>query len=159
AFRVWTEAGPVWAKVAGKLIHAAEAANDRSLLPAVGDFVLLNRESAQSLANVNPESHSWHRLEAVLPRRRVLRPKAPGTAAAAQLIAANVDVVFLVNSFNRELNARRLERYLLLAWDGGAVPVVLLTKIDLGGDLAAALALLTEVALGAPVLPVSAVTG
>jgi ribosome biogenesis GTPase / thiamine phosphate phosphatase len=76
-----------------------------------------------------------------------------------QVVAANVDVAFLVASVNADFNARRLERYLASAWQSGARPVVVLTKTDLCEDAAAAVAEAEAVAIDAPVLAVSAVTG
>ena len=84
-------------------------------------------------AAVRPQeaSATIHRL---LPRRSAFVRKAVGGGAAAQVVAANVDVAFLVASLNADLNARRLERYLATAWESGASPVVVLTKADLCHD-------------------------
>jgi ribosome biogenesis GTPase / thiamine phosphate phosphatase len=75
------------------------------------------------------------------------------------VLAANVDVVLIVSSVNQELNLRRLERYLTLAWESGARPVLVLTKSDLSDDVPAALAEVESVAFGAPVHAISSVTG
>jgi ribosome biogenesis GTPase len=93
---------------------------DRGTLPVVGDFIL-----------VRPDSHGEATLQRVLTRRTRLARRAVGERAAEQLLAANIDVALLAQSLNRDLNARRLERYLALARDGGVEPVVLLTKADL----------------------------
>ncbi|HET9596700.1 MAG TPA: ribosome small subunit-dependent GTPase A, partial [Anaeromyxobacteraceae bacterium] len=98
-------------------------------------------------------------VEAVLPRRTALVRKAAGRAAAEQVLAANVDVVFAAEPAGAEGNPRRLERYLAAAWESGATPVVVLTKIDLAGDAEAELALAREAATGAEVLGVSAARG
>ena len=75
------------------------------------------------------------------------------------MVAANVDVAFLVASLNADLNPRRIERYLATAWESGASPVVVLTKADLCEDCEAHKARIERVALGVPVHVVSAVTG
>ena len=85
--------------------------------------------------------------------------KAAGTGGGAQVVAANVDVGFLVASLNSDLNPRRLERYLASAWQSGAAPVVLLTKADLCPDLDTAVARIEGLAAGAPVHAICALTG
>jgi ribosome biogenesis GTPase len=76
-----------------------------------------------------------------------------------QVVAANVDVVFLTAGLDGDFNARRLERYLTLGWESGASPVVVLTKTDLCEDVEAALLEVESVAIGVPVHPVSNLTG
>jgi len=98
-------------------------------------------------------------IHAVLPRTTAFVRKAAFTVADEQVLAANVDIAFLVASMNADLNARRLERYLATAWQSGAQPVVVLTKADLADDPEADIAEAESVAFGAPVLAVSAVTG
>jgi ribosome biogenesis GTPase len=98
-------------------------------------------------------------VEAVLPRRTALVRKAAGRAAESQVMAANVDVVFVVTAAEGDLNARRLERYLATVSESGATPVVLVTKLDLCAAPEEALALAREAAPGAEVLGVSAATG
>ena len=102
-------------------------------------------------------------VHAVLPRRTQLRRKAPADYGAPfQVLAANVDVVLVATSLNRDLNARRVERFLTAAWESGARPVVVLTKVDLARDpveVAVAEAQLEEVAAGVPVVATSAVSG
>ncbi len=97
----------------------------------------------------------------LIPRRSAFVRKAIGGGAASQVVAANVDVAFLVTSLNADLNPRRIERYLATAWDGGASPVIVLTKADLCPERErdALKARIEAVALGVPVHAVSAVTG
>jgi ribosome biogenesis GTPase len=96
----------------------------------------------------------------VLPRRSAIVRRAPGDRGLdAQVIAANVDVAFLVTSLNAEFNLRRLERYVAVAWESGAMPVVLLTKADLAADPEGTRVAAEAVARGVPVIVVSAVTG
>jgi ribosome biogenesis GTPase len=136
-------------RVAGRLRHEAGPAE----LPVVGDWVVVDARPAERSATVH----------AVLPRRTQLRRKAPADHGAPfQVLAANVDVVLVATSLNRELNPRRIERYLAMAWESGARPVVVLTKVDLARDpveVAVAEAQLEEVAAGVPVVATSAVSG
>ena len=108
-----------WAEVSGRFRHEAVNAAD---FPAVGDWV-------------GVEGGIIHvRLE----RRGTVSRKAAGRATDEQVVAANVDVIFLVTALTQDLNTRRLERYLTMVWDAGAVPVVVLNKADLCDDPAAA---------------------
>ena len=109
--------GPLAARVAGRLRHAAASPAD---LPAVGDWV-----------GVDPRSGVVH---AVLPRRGGIARATPGGQSHAQVLAANVDVALIVGSLNRDLNIRRLERMLALAADARADAVVVLSKADLVPD-------------------------
>jgi ribosome biogenesis GTPase / thiamine phosphate phosphatase len=141
-----TSWGEVRAMLAGKLRR--EFASTPSTAPAVGDAVAVARAGDGSCT-----------VEAVLPRRTALVRKAAGRAAAEQVLAANVDVVFAAEPAGAESNPRRLERYLAAAWDSGATPVVVLTKIDLADDAAEELAAARELARGAEVIGVSAARG
>jgi ribosome biogenesis GTPase / thiamine phosphate phosphatase len=146
AYVLLTEDGEVWAGVRGRLRHAADSTAD---LPAVGDWVAYD----------HPEGAERAAVHAVLPRRSAFRRKAAGFETAEQVVAANVDVLFLVTSLNRDLNVRRIERYMTLAWESGADPVVVLTKADLCEDVSAAVALVETVTFGVPVHVTSALTG
>lgn len=137
------------AGVTGRLRHEAGPME----LPVVGDWVVAEPRPSERAATIH----------VVLPRRTQLRRKAPADHGAPfQVLAANVDVVLVATSLNRDLNPRRLERYLATAWESGAQPVVVLTKVDLARDpveVAVAEAQLEEVAVGVPVLATSAVRG
>ena len=111
------------AKIAGKIRYLAQARKD---FPAVGDWVA-----------IAPHDESQSRIECILPRKTKLSRKVAGRELNEQIVAANVDNVFVVSSLNREFNLRRIERYLTLVWDSGAAPVVLLNKTDLCADAAA----------------------
>jgi ribosome biogenesis GTPase len=124
-----------------------EAGNDPTAYPAVGDWVA---------AEIRDDGASLH---AVLPRRTSVLRHAPGNRSVAQVLAANVDVVFVVASLNQDLNLRRLERYLAVAWESGAEPVVVLSKADLCDDVETAIRQVEAVATGATVVTVSAVDG
>lgn len=144
SYIVTTECGDLSAQVSGRLNHGADAGGH----PVVGDWVSVAARPAEGMATIH----------AVLPRRTVVSRKLAG-GKGAQILAANVDVVFVVTSMNVELNPRRLERYLATAWASGAKPVVVLTKADICHDVANSIRIVDGVAFGVPVVPVSAVTG
>ncbi|WP_371327790.1 ribosome small subunit-dependent GTPase A [Modestobacter sp. DSM 44400] len=135
---VLTAAGERWVRP-GSTLHDGTGLGE----PAVGDWVALRGELAV----------------AVLPRRTAFVRTVAGRGSAAQVVAANVDVVFVVDSLVGEARLRRVERYLAVAWASGATPVVVLTKVDLCPDVPAALAQVAEDAIGVDVLAVSALTG
>ena len=98
-------------------------------------------------------------IEAVLPRRSAFVRRSAGARGAPQVVAANVDTVFVVDALDRPPNLRRLERYLVLAWESGASPVLVLSKADRCAEVAAAVRAVESIAPGVPVLVYSAVTG
>ena len=139
AYDLLAEDGELRASAANRLARAEE-------LPAVGDWV-----------GLDPTTNL---IEAVLPRRTTISRKEVLNATREQVLAANVDVAFLVQALPLDFNVRRLERYLAMAWESGAQPVVLLTKTDLVEEAAPFLADVEAVTLGScPVLAVSARTG
>jgi ribosome biogenesis GTPase len=144
AYAVTTDHGELSAQLSGRLAHAADEGGH----PVVGDWVAVSARPAEGTATVH----------AVLPRRTVISRKMAG-GNTAQILAANVDVVFVVTSMNADLNPRRLERYLATAWASGAKPVAVLTKADICQDIAAAVAIVEDIAFGVPVVPISAATG
>ena len=116
-------------------------------MPAVGDWVAVCDAPGDGQA-----------IEAVLPRRTKVSRKTPWLKAEEHVLVANVDTVFLVTGLDDDFNPRRLERYLTAAWDSGADPVVVLTKLDLLDD-PGKLVEAESVAIGVPVVAVSSVTG
>ena len=146
AWDVLTELGELRVDAAGRLRHDAASVAE---LPVVGDWVAIAARSDESGGTIH----------AVLPRRTKVSRKTAWQATEEQVLVANVDVIFLVTSVNEDLNPRRLERYLTLAWESGAQPVFVLTKADLVDDIAPAAAIVEAVAFGVPVIPVSSVTG
>ncbi len=146
SFGVYIEDGELSAATAGSLHHLKD---DTDALPAVGDWVAISHRPQDSLA----------RIRAVVPRRSRFVRKAAGFHAEPQVIAANIDTIFLVSSLGTPLNPRRIERFLALAYEGGIVPVILLNKADLCEDVAAARAAAQGIAVGAEVRVVSAKTG
>lgn len=119
-YRVVTEEGELLARVSGRLRHRAESRPD---FPGVGDWVV-----------VEPVAHSDARIHSVLPRFSRFSRRAAGDATEEQVVAANIDVVFLVGGLDQDFNPRRLERYLVVAWESGATPVIVLNKADLVAD-------------------------
>jgi ribosome biogenesis GTPase / thiamine phosphate phosphatase len=130
---------------AGNLLGAGKA----SSYPVVGDWVAVRPGEVGSPPVV----------EALLPRRSRFVRGDPGKASVGQVLAANIDVVFIVEALDAEPNLRRIERELALTWESGAVPVVVLSKADLADDPHAAVACVAAIAPGADVVLESAETG
>ena len=122
-YRVSAARGEFDASSSGRLKHQAIR---KSELPAVGDWVIVRKRQAQDLGAI----------VAVLPRRSWFSRKVAGNVTDEQIVAANVDVVFLAMALDADFNLRRLERYLLTARESGAAPVILLTKPDKTESLA-----------------------
>lgn len=144
-YRVITPDAEHLARVSGRLRHTASGRPD---FPAVGDWVVLERPAAGGDA----------RIHAVLPRSSRFSRRAAGNPTEEQVVAANIDVVFLVSGLDHDFNPRRIERYLVTAWESGASPVIVLNKADLVDDPAAFVADVEAVAPGVPVSAVSAKT-
>ncbi|MEG3637520.1 ribosome small subunit-dependent GTPase A [Micromonospora palythoicola] len=143
---VLTEDGPVRASTGGALLAAA--VGDATRLPGVGDWVLLCAW---------PDGRTT--VQAVLPRRTALIRRTAGKDAGGQLLAANLDVVAVVEPVHPAPDAARIERLLSLVHESGARPLMVLTKTDLAADPAAVARQLAALAPGVPVLPVSAERG
>jgi ribosome biogenesis GTPase len=146
-YRVNTGDAEVLARVTGRVRHKLAS---REAFPAVGDWVALMPAAP---------AEEMGRIVDVLPRRGRFVRKVAGTTTEAQVVAANVDVVFLVSGLDHDFNVRRIERYLLAALEGGAAPVVVLNKADLARDLDQVLTELRPVAGHIPVELVSARSG
>lgn len=108
----------VYAELLGKILHTADSALD---LPTVGDWVLATFYDDDTLAIIHE----------ILPRKSLLKRKASGKKVDFQLIGANIDVAFIVQSLNENFNLRRLERYLVMIKESKITPIVLLSKSDL----------------------------
>ncbi len=143
-YQIASEQGEKWAEVSGKLRYGAERVSD---YPAVGDFVMAdwNAEGGNAI------------IHQILDRKSCIIRKAAGNVSKEQIVAANVDTIFLCMSLNRDFNLRRLERYLSIAWESHARPVIVLTKADLCSDADEKLQEVSSVALGADVLVTTAV--
>ena len=139
-YDVLTEAGELRAHLAGRLRHDASSGAE---LPAVGDWVAL-RDGV---------------IHAVLPRRNAFTRKVNLGANEAQVLAANVDAIFVVTALDADFSPERIERYLTLAWESGATPAVVLTKADLCDDPLALLLQTKKIKQEMPIQINSNVTG
>ena len=147
-YRVRDQHGEVPAELTGRLLRLAESSED---LPCVGDWVCVRHRDAGTRATI----HS------VLPRRSFLRRKAAGRDVEFQMIAANIDVAFIVQACHFDFNVRRLERYLVMAREGHIEPVVMLTKTDLvtAGELERLIGLIRRMGVQTDIVCVSNVSG
>jgi len=159
-FTVWTETGEVDASVSGQLRKPG------ALWPAVGDWVVL-RPDAVSLPNdaMAPRKEAVLLrnegvIDRVLTRKTCLSRKQPEREIREQVLASNIDVLFIVSGLDRDYNPRRIERYLVMAHESGARPVVLLNKADLAEaldlDLQALVASVKQMSSSLTVAPISA---
>ncbi|NLJ17874.1 MAG: ribosome small subunit-dependent GTPase A [Globicatella sulfidifaciens] len=138
-YKVITENGEIFAETSGKFYYNVK---DLSEFPAVGDFVMIDR-----IDNSQGNGIIHH----VLTRKSVFARKVAGSKEDLQVVATNIDTVFICMSLNNDFNLRRLERYLSIAWDSGAIPVVVLTKSDLCTEIEERLKEVSSVAIGADV--------
>lgn len=141
-----TETDQLQGEVSGKFRYGAAGID---AFPAVGDWVVMERRPGGDMATI----HS------ILPRKSRFSRKVAGALTQEQVLAANFDHVFIINSLNRDFNLRRLERYLTMAWESGACPVIVLTKKDLCTEAVERVREVEAIAFGVPVHAVSAVTG
>ena len=145
-YRVFTEQGETLAQVSGKFRHDAQG---RRNFPVVGDWVAITPGSDCDRTII------W----SVLPRRSKFSRQAAGDSEEEQVLVANIDTVFIVSSLNRDFNLRRIERYLVLTWESGANPVIILNKADLCDDTSSLVVELNTIAPGIPVHAISCETG
>jgi len=142
-YRVLTAEGERLARVSGRLRHDAQ---ERADFPAVGDWVAIDP----------PQPGTDARIRAVLQRFSKFSRRAAGDPTEEQVLAANIDVAFLVSGLDLDFNPRRIERYLLTAWDSGATPIIVLNKADLVDDVPSFVEQVEPLAQGVPILAVSA---
>ncbi len=145
-YRVWTESGELLGDISGKMRFEARGRED---YPAVGDWVVVTERAEEKKATIH----------VVLPRMSKFSRKVAGNEIEEQIVATNIDVVFLVTSLNQDFNVRRLERYLVLTWESGATPVIVLSKADLCEELEEKIAEVEQIAIGVPIFTISAHTG
>ena len=145
-YRVITETGETWGELSGRFRHTLA---DSGVFPAIGDWVSLTMQDGGEHAIIH----------GVLPRHSAISRKVAGVTQVEQIVAANVDTLFLVSALNDDFNVRRMERYLIMAWNSGASPVILLTKADLCPDADHKIAEMERAAPGVPVHAVSALLG
>lgn len=144
SYRLVSSQGEKWGEISGRFLYQVQS---KSEYPAVGDFVMAdwNRSGGNAV------------IHHVLPRKSSFIRKAAGEKNEEQVVAANIDTVFLCMSLNNDFNLRRLERYVSIAWNSGAVPVVILTKSDLCVDLDQKLPEVSSAAAGVDILVTSTV--
>ncbi|MGH9335386.1 MAG: GTPase RsgA, partial [Vicinamibacteria bacterium] len=142
SYRLATRKGEVVTSLSGRFRHRAQGGED---FPAVGDWVALDANGS--------------RIEHLLPRRTKLSRKAAGKRTGEQVVAANVDLAFVVMGLDSDFNPRRLERFLATVWESGASPVVVLSKLDLCPEAPQRVREIEELAVGADVVASSAVDG
>jgi ribosome biogenesis GTPase len=145
SYVVWSDDGELRARAAGRLFYAHEIG---APLPAVGDWVALERGDGEQAT-----------ITSILARRTAFVRKHAGDDSTEQVLAANVDAAFLLAGLDDDFSLRRLERYIAIAWESGAEPIVVLTKTDLCADVPAAVLAVETVAIAVPVYPVSNITG
>jgi ribosome small subunit-dependent GTPase A len=142
-YRLISATGEFQAEIGGALRHDSLESGD---LPVCGDWVLAD----------NPIGRDRTVIRFLLPRRTSFSRKQAGTAIGRQVIAANIDTVCLVSGLDSDFNPRRIERYLAIAWESGARPVIVLNKADICPDVPMRVAEANSLAPGIPVLTVSA---
>lgn len=141
-YKVVTMDGEHPAEISGKLRYETE---EFAKFPTVGDFVMVTYENHQDSAIIHH----------ILTRKSVFLRRAVGISGQAQTVAANIDIVFICMSLNNNFNLSRLERYLSIAWDSGATPVILLTKSDLCEDLPKAVSAVERISAFSDVITLS----
>jgi len=146
-YKVATINGILIAEVSGKLEYNAVGIED---FPAVGDWVMLDR---------NEKNKGNAVIKKVLPRKTKVSRKVAGKKSDEQIIASNIDYIFICMALNSDFNTRRLERYLTIVWDSGAVPVVMLTKSDLCNNVDQKVLEAEEAAIGVDIYVTSSITG
>jgi len=150
-YHIICENGDLTAEVSGRFRHDTLSRAD---FPVVGDWVVITQQENQQ--NVT--------IHAVLPRQSLFSRKAILGGGPAygmgkteeQVLVANINSVFLVSGLDGDFNLRRIERYLTIAWDSGSVPVIVLNKADLSENIEEQIGKVEEIAVGVPILPVSA---
>ena len=142
-YKIVTENSEKPAEVSGKFRYNAKTVSD---FPAVGDFVMVD-------TNENGGNAVIHH---VLDRKSCFTRKAAGTDRQEQVVASNIDTLFLCMALNNDYNLRRMERYLSVAWDSGASPVIVLTKSDLCEDVQSRVREIEAIAIGVDILVTTA---
>jgi ribosome biogenesis GTPase / thiamine phosphate phosphatase len=147
-YTVRNEDGEVSARTTGRFLHTTKSTND---MPCVGDWVCVQYQDADNAASIH----------LVLPRKSFLRRKSAGKRIEFQMIAANIDVAFIVQSCHYDFNVSRLERYLVMANEGRVEPLLILTKTDLVStdELEQLISEIREAGINTRIIAISNVTG
>nr|WP_243297121.1 ribosome small subunit-dependent GTPase A [Bacillus litorisediminis] len=143
SYRIFTEAGVLLGEISGKMRFESTQRED---FPAVGDWVVIQARPEEKRATIH----------AVLPRKSKFSRKTAGLTTEEQIIAANVDTLFIVTALNQDFNPRRVERYMIMAWESGANPVIVLSKADLCENPDEKVSEMESVAFGVPIIVISA---
>lgn len=146
-YKTISECGEIDASVSGKLAYNADS---QTAFPAVGDWVMIDRLDGKGGNAI---------IHHILRRKSVLTRQSSGIEITGQVIAANIDTIFICMSLNADFNIRRIERYLTIAWDSMATPVIVLTKSDLCDDLPQKLDEIASVSMGVDVIHCSSENG
>lgn len=144
-YLILSEQGEFTAEVSGKFLYNAR---ERSEFPAVGDWVVVSLRPQEAKATIN----------CFLPRKSRFSRKIAMNTTEEQIIAANMDTIFIVTGLDEDFNLRRIERYLTLTWTSNANAVIVLNKMDLCDDVEQRVSEVNSIAFGVPVLPISAET-
>ncbi len=145
-YLLYTTSGEIIGETTGRLLHFADTSAD---LPKVGDWVAFQAFPEEGKAIIHE----------VLPRKSVFSRKIVGRKVEEQVVATNVDIVFIIQGLDHDFNLRRLERYLVMVFEGKSNPVVVLNKVDLCPDLEDKIAEVKKVTGNVPIIPLSAKTG
>jgi len=145
-YKVITSNGELSAEISGKFRHNVKSLSE---YPAVGDFVLVDRTNHSQGNGI---------IHHVLTRKSAFERKVAGNTTDTQVVAANIDTIFICMSLNNDFNLRRLERYLSIAWDSSAIPVIVLTKSDLCNDIDVKLKEVASIAFGVDVLVTTSIS-
>jgi ribosome biogenesis GTPase len=143
-YLLYTGYGELTAEISGKMFYSIDEKVD---YPAVGDWVVFRPIPEEKKAII----------ENVLPRRSKFSRKINGSRTGEQIVASNIDVLFIMSSLNQDLNLRRIERYLTLAWESEAAPVILLSKSDLCDDIDEKRGEVESIAFGVPIHIISSI--
>lgn len=146
-YRLYCNHREIFAAPSGRMIGLAETQGD---YPAVGDWVIIDKVGSDDDRAV---------IRGILKRKSKFSRKCAGNRIEEQIVAVNIDTIFITMSLNQNYNIRRLERYITMAWESGAAPVVLLTKSDLCQNVYDRLEETERVAIGIDVYSVSSITG
>jgi len=145
-YMIWGDFGALSGEVSGRFRFETKTRSD---FPVVGDWVAVRPHGDEDSATIH----------AVLPRRSAFSRKRVGSVTEEQILASNMDFVFVVAGLDQEFNPRRLERYVVTAWDSGAMPVIILNKADICSDLSKYRDDAQKSAPTTPVVTMSAKTG
>lgn len=158
-FSILHDQGISDATLSGKFIHEALYHVD---YPSVGDWVLMVEKSQQEadyiIKKLIPRKNAFVRRQKIVGGRKIMNDVISGGTTQEQVLASNLDTVFIVTGLDSNFNTKRIERYLTLAYNSGANPVIILSKLDLCQDVAEKVSDVEKVALGVPILPLSAIS-